>query len=131
MQVDVSGNHLSGLLIARPTAAGPRIVVVSYIGKTIIDYTLTPDSLQVNNSIGSFRHKKLENLIDNDFRIVFVDENRAKLKKQTTTSRTRKHGHFVRKTAVTINTDNNHVKSVRIKHPFIRLEMLIEPIADK
>jgi len=123
MQIDVRKNHLSGMLIARPINNAMRTVLASYFGLTIFDYTLTKDSLKVNK-------EKIKRLIYNDFSVVFIDENLAKLKKQTTTMRKRKRGHFLGKSTIAINTDtNNNVKSVTIKHPFIKMQL--EPIIEK
>jgi hypothetical protein len=114
------------MLIARPTNDGPRAVVASYIGLTLFDYTLTADSLRVNSSVAPLRRKKLEQLLDNDLRIIFVDENRARLKSQTATMRRRKSGHLFGKTVVLINTDaGQNVETVTIKHPLIRLKISI------
>jgi len=126
IQIDARGSHLSGMLIARPTNDGPRAVVASYIGLTLFDYTLTADSLRVNSSVAPLRRKKLEQLLDNDLRIIFVDENRARLKSQTATMRRRKSGHLFGKTVVLINTDaGQNVETVTIKHPLIRLKISI------
>jgi len=130
MQIDVRKNHLSGMLIARPINNAMRTVLASYFGLTIFDYTLTKDSLKVNNSISVLQKEKIKRLIYNDFSVVFIDENLAKLKKQTTTMRKRKRGHFLGKSTIAINTDtNNNVKSVTIKHPFIKMQL--EPIIEK
>ena len=130
MQIDVRKNHLSGMLIARPTSNGARTLLVSYFGLTIFDYTLTKDSLQVNNSISVMRKEKIKQLMHNDFCVVFIDENLAKLKKQTAAMRKCKRGHFFGKSTISINTDtNNNVKSVTVKHPFIKMQL--EPIVEK
>lgn len=126
IQIDARGSHLSGMLIARPTNDGPRTVVASYIGPTLFDYTLTADSLRVNSSAAPLRRKKLEQLLDNDLRIVFIDESRAKLTSQTATTRKRKSGHLFGKTVVLINTDAaQNTETVTIKHPLIRLKLTI------
>ncbi|MBR5958492.1 MAG: hypothetical protein IKZ99_09020 [Salinivirgaceae bacterium] len=126
IQIDARGSHLSGMLIARPTNDGPRTVVASYIGPTLFDYTLTADSLRVNTSAAPLRRKKLEQLLDNDLRIVFIDESRAKLTSRTATTRKRKSGHLFEKTVVQINADaNQNIETVTIKHPLIRLKLTI------
>ena len=78
LQVDARGNHLSGMMIARQTANGPRVLATSYFGPTIFDFSLTPDSLKVNSCVEPMRHPKALQLLERDLRVLLVDRNRAK-----------------------------------------------------
>ena len=131
LQIDTRGNHLSGMMIARPTAAGPRVLATSYFGPTIFDFTLAPDSLKVNSCVEPMRRPKVLALLERDLRVILVDRNRAKLKKQTPGLELRKSGHGFSKSVFTIiyNAEGN-VEQVRIKHPWIRLRMTLEELKD-
>ena len=129
LQLDTRGNHLSGMLIARPTANGPRVLATSYFGPTIFDFTLMPDSLKVNSCVEPMRRPKVLSLLENDLRVLLVDRNGAKLKKQSPGEEVRKRGHGFGKSVFTIsyNTDGT-VERVLIRHPWIRLKMTVEEL---
>ena len=131
LQVDARGNHLSGMMIARPTAAGPRVLATSYFGLTIFDFTLAPDSLKVNSCVEPMRRPKVLQLLERDLRVLLVDRNRAKLKKQTPGKELRKSGTGFGKSVYTIiyNAEGN-VEQVLIKHPWIRLRMTVEELKE-
>jgi len=129
LQIDTRGNHLSGMMIARPTAAGPRVLATSYFGPTIFDFTLTPDSLKVNSCVEPMRRPKVLQLLERDLRVVLTDRNLAKLKKQTPESELRKRGHGFGKSVFVISRSaNDSVSRVLIKHPWIRLELTIDEL---
>jgi hypothetical protein len=129
LQIDTRGNHFSGMMIARPTAEGPRVLATSYFGPTIFDFTLTPDSLKVNSCVEPMRRPKVQQLLERDLRVVLTDRNLAKLKKKTDYIEQRKRGHGFGKSAfTTIYNADGSVSRVLIKHPWIRLELTIEEI---
>lgn len=129
LQIDTRGNHFSGMMIARPTADGPRVLATSYFGPTIFDFTLTPDSLKVNSCVEPMRRPKVQQLLERDLRVVLTDRNLAKLKKKTDDIEQRKRGHGFGKSAfTTIYNADGSVSRVLIKHPWIRLELTIEEI---
>ena len=131
LQIDARSNHLSGMMIARPTAAGPRVLATSYFGPTIFDFTLAPDSLKVNSCFEPMRRPKVLQLLECDLRVLLVDRNRAKLKKQTPESELRKCGHgFGKSVFTTIYNADGSVSQVQIRHPWIRLEMTIDELKD-
>ena len=129
LQIDTRGNHFSGMMIARPTAEGPRVLATSYFGPTIFDFTLTPDSLKVNSCVEPMRRPKVQQLLERDLRVVLTDRNLAKLKKKTDDIEQRKRGQGFGKSAfTTIYNADGSVSRVLIKHPWIRLELTIEEI---
>lgn len=129
LQIDTRGNHLSGMMLARPTADGPRVLATSYFGPTIFDFTLAADSLKVNNCIEPMRRTKVLQLLERDLRVVLTDRNRAKLKKKTSETECRKCGAGFGKSVFVINYNaDGSVSQVLIKHPWVRLQMTIEEI---
>lgn len=131
LQIDARGNHLSGMMIARATAAGPRVLATSYFGPTIFDFTLAPDSLKVNSCFEPMRRPKVLQLLELDLRVLLVDRNSAKLKKQTPDMELRKMGHGLGKSVFkTIYNADGNVEKVLIKHPWIRLRMTLEELKD-
>ena len=129
LQLDTRGNHLSGMLIARPTADGPRVLATSYFGPTIFDFTLTSDSLKVNSCVEPMRRPKVLSLLKNDLRVLLVDRNGAKLKKQSPGEEVRKRGHGFGKSVFTISYNaDGMVERVLIRHPWIRLKMTVEEL---
>lgn len=128
MQIDARNKQLSGMLIVREVDNGTRIVGISYMGPTIFDYTITPDSLIVNSSFAPLKRKSVEQLLSRDLSVVFIDENLAKLKKEHSGQRVRKCGHCVSKSLFYISYNDGINNQVLIKHPFIKLSFTIEPI---
>ena len=131
LQVDARGNHLSGMMIARQTANGPRVLATSYFGPTIFDFSLTPDSLKVNSCIEPMRRPKVLQLLERDLRVLLVDRNGAKLKKQTPGKEIRKGGKGFGKSLYTITYNpEGKVERVLIKHPWIRLQLTVEELKE-
>ena len=129
LQIDTRGNHLSGMMLARPTAGGPRVLASSYFGLTIFDFTLTPDSLKVNSCIEPMRRPKVLQLLERDLRVVLIDRNLAKLKKLTPATECRKLGSGFGKSVFVINYNaDRSISQVLVKHPWVRLQMTIEEI---
>ena len=129
LQIDTRGNHLSGMMLARPTADGPRVLASSYFGLTIFDFTLTVDSLKVNSCIEPMRRPKVLQLLERDLRVLLIDRNLAKLKKLTAETECRKLGSGFGKSVFVIsyNADGG-ISQVLVKHPWVRLQMTIEEI---
>ena len=129
LQIDTRGNHLSGMMLARPTSDGPRVLASSYFGLTIFDFTLAADSLKVNSCIEPMRRPKVQQLLERDLRVLLIDRNRAKLKKRTAETESRKLGSGFGKSVfvVSYNADGN-IEKVVVKHPWVRLQMTIEEI---
>ena len=99
------------------------------IGANIFDFTLAPDSLKVNSCVEPMRRPKVLALLERDLRVILMDRNRAKLKKQTPGLELRKSGHGFSKSVFTIiyNAEGN-IDQVLIKHPWIRLRMTLEEL---
>lgn len=129
LQIDVRGNHLSGMMLARPTADGPRVLATSYFGPTIFDFTLLQDSLKINSCIDPMRRQKVIELLERDLRVVLTDRNLAKLKSKTPTTERRKRGNGFSKSVFVISYNaDGKISQLQIKHPWLRLQMTIEEI---
>lgn len=128
LQIDARKSHFSGMVIARPTANGPRVLATSYFGPTIFDFTLA-DTLKVNSCVEPMRRPKVIQLLERDLRVVFADRNLAKLKSQTSTEEKRKLGCGLGKSVFVVTTDENgNITQILVKHPWIRLRLTLEKI---
>lgn len=128
LQIDTRGNHFSGMLIARPTDGGPRVLATSYFGPTIFDFTLA-DTLKVNSCVEPMHRSKVLQLLERDLRVIFADRNLAKLKNRTVTEEKRTLGSGLGKSVFVVKTDGNgNITQILVKHPWIRLRMTLEEI---
>lgn len=128
LQIDARKSHFSGMVIARPTANGPRVLATSYFGPTIFDFTLA-DSLIVNSCVEPMRRPKVIQLLERDLRVIFADKNLSKQKSLTASVEKRKRGAGLGKSVFTVTTDESgNTTQILIKHPWIRLRMTLEEI---
>ncbi len=128
LQIDTRGNHLSGILIARPTPDGPRIVTASYLGPTIFDFSMLPDSMRINSCVQPMRRKAVLQLLECDLRNTFCSCS-AKLRHNRPTEKKYVTGHLLgRSVFVLYFSDDSSISRLQIRHPWIRLRLSIDPI---
>ncbi len=130
MQLDFGKNHFSGMLIARRMDSGEiRLLFNTHFGLSVFDFSLHPDSMEVNSIVEPMRKKKILNLLEKDFRLVFEPSENVRIKEKSSIFEKRKSGRGITKAVITLSefTDNKPQR-VQIRHPWIKLKIQLDKL---
>lgn len=131
LQLDFMKSHFSGLLIARRMAPDEiRLLFTTYFGLSVFDLSLRDDSLLLNSCIEPMHKRKIWQLLEKDFRIMFLPTYQTmRFKEKTTTFEERIDGKGFGKVIIRLSEyQNGKPQQVQIKHPRIRLKIQLDKL---
>lgn len=130
LQLDFGKNHFSGMLIARRMDSGEvRLLFTTHFGLSVFDFSLHPDSMVVNSIVEPMRKKKVLNLLEKDFRLIFEPSENVRIKEKNSIFEKRKSGRGITKAVITLSEfTNDEPQRVHIRHPWIKLNIQLDVI---
>ena len=86
LQLDFMKHHFSGMLIVRQMPNNEiRILGSTYFGLSLFDFSLHCDTFIVNSCIDPMRKKKMLKILETDFKNLFLNNEKAHIKKKSST----------------------------------------------
>lgn len=128
IQLDFMKHHFSGMLIVRRMSDNEiRILASTYFGLSLFDFSLRGDTFSINSCIEPMRKEKVLKLLETDFKQLFLNSSRVRLKDQSSTFEKRVSGKGFGKSVVSISGETKgNPMQVKIKHPWIRLTICLD-----
>lgn len=132
LQLDFMKNHFSGLLIVRRmTPDEIRLLFTTYFGLSVFDFSLRGDLLHINSCIEPLKRKKVLQLLESDFKSVFLPGRETRVKEKTAIFEKRTSGKGIGKGIILLSEYQDHKpQQVEIKHPLIRLKIQLNKLND-
>lgn len=133
MQLDFMKHHFSGLLIVRKLPDDEiRILASTYFGLSLFDFSLRENEFIVNSCIEPMRKKKMLQLLETDFKSIFLSNKDIHIKKKSSTFEKRVSGSGFGKSVFHLSQFvSGYPEQVRIKHPWLRLSIQLDKLKDK
>lgn len=86
LQLDFMKHHFSGMLIVRQMPDNEiRILGSTYFGLSLFDFSLHCDTFIVNSCMEPMRKKKMLKILETDFKNLFLKNEKAHIKKKSST----------------------------------------------
>lgn len=132
MQLDFMKHHFSGLLIVRKLPDNEiRILASTYFGLSLFDFSLREGEFHVNSCIEPMKKKKMLQLLETDFRNLFLSEKNIRIKKKNSTFEKRVTGTGLSKSVFYLSQFvSGYPEQVQIKHPWLRLSIQLDKLKD-
>lgn len=130
LQLDFMKHHFSGMLIVRQLPDHEiRILGSTYFGLSLFDFSLRRDTFIVNSCIEPMRKKKMLKILETDFQILFLTNEKARIQKKSSTFEQRISGKGFGKAIFRLSDFvNGQAEQVQIKHPLIRLKIQLDKL---
>lgn len=130
LQLDFMKHHFSGMLIVRQMPDNEiRILGSTYFGLSLFDFSLCNDTFIVNSCMEPMKKKKMLKLLETDFKNLFLEGNKARIKKKSSTFEQRISGRGFGKAVFTLSRfADGQAEQVQIKHPLIRLKIQLDKL---
>lgn len=126
LKMDIRKNHMSGILAVRKMDSGEiRIVGVTQFGLSLFDFGLQGENWQVHSCIEPMRNKRFLNLLESDFKLLFLPDRKVKKIEQKDDYTKYIIGKWFTKSETKIYTDT---EDIEIKHPWINISIELEKI---
>lgn len=133
MKIDFGKHHFSGMIILRQMQNQEiRILFTSHFGLSVFDLGMKGDEWIIYSCVEPMRDKRIQNLLKNDFRLLFLPD--RKFRKTIHTSEYTEYtaGRFMGKTRIKVNkTTAEKPKDIKIEHPWLNLTLELEQIPNK
>lgn len=124
------GNTTSGTLISKKMEDGEvRIIAVTLFGLSLFDFGLTKEKMCIYNCIEPLNKKKVLKLLENDFRLLFTDDDRIRKIAKIENKLKFATNNFLARTVITAFPADS-LDRVKIVHPMIGLTINLELIKD-
>lgn len=133
MQLDFRKHHFSGMLIVRQMPDNEiRILGTTYFGLSLFDFSLKGEIFNVNRCIEPMQKKKILQLLERDFKNLFLNNGKMHIKAKSSTFEQRNYGFGLGKTALTLSEfTNNQAEQILIEHPWIGLKIQLNKLNNK
>ena len=133
MQLDFMKHHFSGMLIVRELPDNEiRILASTYFGLSLFDFSLRNEEFQVNSCIEPMKKKKILQLLETDFKNLFLNGKNIRIKKKNSTFEKRVTGSGFGKSVFYLSEFvSGHPKQIKIKHPWLRLSIQLDNLKEK
>lgn len=133
IQLDFMKHHFSGMLIVRRMSGNEiRILAATHFGLSLFDFSLRGETFSVNSCIEPMKKEKILKLLEMDFKHLFL--NGKNLRIRTTKDRSiekRTSGKGFGKSVIHLSgAIKGKPAQVRMKHPWIRLTIRLNPLKD-
>lgn len=130
LQLDFIKHHFSGLLMVRRMPDHEiRILASTYFGLSLFDFSFQGDTFKINSCIEPMRKEKILNLLEMDFRNLFLSSKDIRMKEKSSTFEKRINGSGLGKSVFTLSAfANGQPEQVKIKHPWIRLSIQLDKL---
>lgn len=132
IQIDFMKHHFSGLLIVREMPGHEiRILSSTHFGMSLFDFSLRNDQFIINNCITPLRKKKILQLLETDFRNIFLTSKNSRRKEKNAIFEKRISGRgFGKSVLYSSDFSGETPNSLRIKHPWIRLTIQLDKLSE-
>lgn len=130
MQLDFMKHHLSGMLIVRRLPDDEiRILATTYFGLSLFDFSLQGDEFRVNSCMEPMKKKKILQLLEADFKNLFLNQKNVRIKKKNDTSEERVTGRGFGKSVFHLSEFvTERPEQIRIRHPWLRLSIQLDKL---
>lgn len=132
MQLDFMKHHLSGMLIVRRLPDDEiRILASTYFGLSLFDFSLQGDEFRVNSCMEPMKKKKILQLLEADFKNLFLNQKNVRIKKKSNTSEERITGRGFGKSVFHLSEFvAERPEQIRIRHPWLRLSIQLDKLKE-
>lgn len=132
MQLDFMKHHFSGLLVIRKLPDNEiRILASTYFGLSLFDFSLHEGEFRVNSCIEPMKKKKMLQLLEMDFKNLFLSEKNIRIKKKSSTFEKRVTGRGLGKSVFYLSQFvSGYPEQVRIRHPWLRLSIQLDKLKE-
>lgn len=132
MQLDFRKHHFSGMLIVRQMSGDEiRILGATYFGLSLFDFSLTRGVIKVNSCIEPMQKKRILQLLERDFKNLFLSSDKARIQSQNSTFERRTSGSgFLKSIYLLSKFKEGQAEQVQIKHPLIGLTIQLNKLND-
>lgn len=133
MQLDFMKHHFSGMLIVRELPDNEiRILASTYFGLSLFDFSLRNEEFQVNSCIEPMKKKKILQLLETDFKNLFLNGKNIRIKKKNSTFEKRVTGSGFGKSVFYLSEFvSGHPEQIKIRHPWLRLSIQLDKLKEK
>lgn len=130
IQIDFMKHHFSGLLIVRKMDDHEiRILSSSYFGMSLFDFSFLNDKFIINSCLEPLRKKKILNLLEMDFKNVFLTGKSSKRKEKSAIFEKRTSGKgFGKSVFYSSDFSGEAPNRIKIKHPWMRLTIQLDKL---
>ncbi|MBR6749377.1 MAG: hypothetical protein IKM10_02635 [Bacteroidaceae bacterium] len=126
--IEMGKTAQGGIMMARSTDNGVRLVATSYFGLSLFDLTLSPEGYKLNNCIDFLDKPQIWQLLYNDFSLLFLPQYEGKISKDKQGNIVMKGGKGIASGKITYNPQSQETK---IKHKWIGMKITLKPIETK
>lgn len=132
MQLDFRKHHFSGMLIVRQMPGNEiRILGATYFGLSLFDFSLTDEVMKVNSCIDPMKKKRILQLLERDFKNLFLSGEKARIQTKSSTFEQRTSGSgFLKSVFLLSEFVGGQAEQVQIKHPLIGLTIQLNKLND-
>lgn len=132
MQLDFMKHHLSGMLIVRRLPDDEiRILATTYFGLSLFDFSLQDDEFRVNSCMEPMKKKKILQLLETDFKSLFLNQKNIRIKEKSKTSEERTTGRGFGKSVFHLSEFvAEGPEQIRIRHPWLRLSIQLNKLKE-
>lgn len=130
IQIDFMKHHFSGLLIVRKMDDHEiRILSSSYFGMSLFDFSFQNDKFIINSCLEPLRKKKILNLLEMDFKNVFLTGKNSKRKEKSAIFEKRTSGKgFGKSVFYSSDFSGEAPNRIKIRHPWMRLTIQLDKL---
>lgn len=130
LNLNFGKKHFNGMIAVRQMDSKEiRIIGYTTFGLSLFDFGIVYETFIIHNCIEPMRNKKLLNILENDFKLLFLpNRDVKKIESQVDYTKFAK-GKFLSKCVIisAIDSTTNN-RNILIKHPYLKLSIELEEI---